>query len=171
MKRQLLLLRHGKSDWSRPVDDLHRPLKKRGRKAAARMGCWLRRERREPELIISSPAIRALETARIVAGVLGRAEDEIVCVPGIYEAHWRDLLTIARALPRERNRFLLVGQHTSMEELVLFLAAGRVAPAANGKLMPTAALALFFFSGSWKGLKPGRIREARVIRPRELAGN
>jgi phosphohistidine phosphatase len=170
MKRQLLLLRHGKSDWSHPVDDLHRPLKKRGRKAAARMGQWMRRQGIVPERIISSPAVRALDTARIVAGELGLSEEMIAVEPEIYEAHWRELLTIVQGLPKKRKRVMLVGHNTSMEDLLLSLAAGRVAPAANGKLMPTAALALFLFTGGWKGLKPGRIREARVIRPRELAG-
>jgi phosphohistidine phosphatase len=168
MKRELLLLRHGKSDWGQPVDDQHRPLKERGKRAAERIGVWLRRQEKRPEMIISSPAVRAQETARLVAGQLGIAERMIQVEPAIYEAHWRDLLTTVRSLPRKRKRIMLVGHNTSMEELLLYLADGRVRPAANGKIMPTATLGLFLFQGSWKKLSPERVADMTVIRPREL---
>jgi len=126
MKRELLLLRHGKSDWSQPVADQYRPLNQRGRKAAGRIGAWQRLQNKVPDLIVSSPAVRALETARIVAGELGIAEKMIRVEPVIYEAHWRDLLATVRSLPRKRKRIMLVGHNTSMEELLLYLADGRV---------------------------------------------
>ncbi|HHD56938.1 MAG TPA: histidine phosphatase family protein, partial [Desulfobulbaceae bacterium] len=58
MKRELLILRHGKSDWNKPVDDFHRPLKKRGRKNAARIGAWMRVQGIIPDIVLSSPAVR-----------------------------------------------------------------------------------------------------------------
>ena len=169
MKRELMLLRHGKSDWSSMVDDLHRPLKQRGRKAAARIGAWLRQQKKIPEQIIASPAARAQETARIVARELGIAEKMIRTEPAIYETHWSDLLRTVRGLPKKKNRIMLVGHNTSMEELLLYLADGRVRPAANGKIMPTATLALFSFQGPWKALGPDSVCATAVIRPRELA--
>ena len=39
-KRELLILRHGKSDWDKTVDDYHRPLKNRGKRGAQRIGVW-----------------------------------------------------------------------------------------------------------------------------------
>ena len=168
MKRELLLLRHGKSDWSHPVDDLHRPLKKRGREAAAQIGRWMRQQGIVPEQIISSPAVRALETTRIVAGKLGLPEEMIAVEPEIYEAHWRELLTIVRGLPKKRKRVMLVGHNTSMEELLLYLASGALRPGINGKLFPTAALARFVFQGSWSSLQPQQVFKCELIRPREL---
>ena len=41
MARELLLLRHGKSDWSEQVEDFKRPLKDRGKRGAQRIGVWL----------------------------------------------------------------------------------------------------------------------------------
>jgi len=171
MKRELLLLRHGKSDWDQPVDDQRRPLKKRGRKAAARIGTWIREQNKIPDLVISSPAVRALETARIVAGEVGIPETMIQLDPAIYEAHWSDLLARVRTLPKKRKRIMLVGHNTSMEELLLYLADGRAQPAANGKIMPTATLGLFCFQGSWRNLAPEQVDAVTVIRPRELVGS
>ncbi|NNJ95082.1 MAG: histidine phosphatase family protein, partial [Halobacteria archaeon] len=41
MTHELLILRHGKSDWDAGTDDYHRPLKDRGKRGAQRMGVWL----------------------------------------------------------------------------------------------------------------------------------
>ena len=63
MKRELILLRHGKSDWSQPVSDYKRPIKKRGFKEAGRVGVWLLTQDLVPAQILCSPARRARETA------------------------------------------------------------------------------------------------------------
>ena len=58
--RELLILRHAKSAWDTDaVSDFDRPLAKRGRKDAPRMGKWLRRRRLVPGYVLSSPARRA----------------------------------------------------------------------------------------------------------------
>ncbi len=63
--KKLHLIRHAKSDWSNPIlDDFDRPLNKRGKKNAPFMGKILRDKGVNPDLIISSPAYRARETAK-----------------------------------------------------------------------------------------------------------
>ena len=60
MKRKLLLiLRHGKSDWTTGLEDYHRPLVGRGRKGARKMGAWIRHLDLIPDAVLSSPAARA----------------------------------------------------------------------------------------------------------------
>ena len=66
-KRELILMRHGKSDWSKPLSDYKRPIKKRGYREAESIGRWLKEQGLLPDLIISSPAVRARETAQTVA--------------------------------------------------------------------------------------------------------
>ena len=64
----LLILRHAKSSWKDPdLDDHDRPLNKRGRRDAPRMGRLLRKEDLLPDLILSSTAVRARMTAEMVA--------------------------------------------------------------------------------------------------------
>jgi len=63
MTKQLMLLRHGKSDWSADYQlDLDRPLAKRGKKAARAVGMFLDKTGQTPELILQSPARRASQT-------------------------------------------------------------------------------------------------------------
>jgi len=64
MKNKLLLLRHGKSDWSTNDDDMYRPIKDRGKRGAQRIGVWLAQKNLIPDKVISSPAERTRVTAQ-----------------------------------------------------------------------------------------------------------
>jgi phosphohistidine phosphatase len=66
--KTLLLMRHAKSSWKHTeLDDHDRPLAKRGKRDAPRMGQLVRQEELVPQLILSSTAVRARNTAEIVA--------------------------------------------------------------------------------------------------------
>src|SRR3990172_12140295 len=66
--KTLMLLRHAKSSWKdAEVPDHDRPLNKRGKKTAPQMGRLLSTEGLVPDLILSSTAVRARETAKAVA--------------------------------------------------------------------------------------------------------
>ena len=65
MSRTLILLRHGKSDWSTGDADFDRPLKKRGRNASGLAGQWLHSHELKPDFVIASPAKRTIQTADI----------------------------------------------------------------------------------------------------------
>ncbi|MEJ2405597.1 MAG: histidine phosphatase family protein, partial [Candidatus Thiodiazotropha sp.] len=52
MSRELLLLRHGKSDWTQQMDDFDRPLKDRGKRGAQRVGIWLLQQSLVPDLVV-----------------------------------------------------------------------------------------------------------------------
>ena len=69
--KMVLLLRHGKSDWSTAVDDRERPLAKRGRRAARAIGEFLTRAGEAPDAIVASPARRAADTATLAAAAGG----------------------------------------------------------------------------------------------------
>ena len=61
--KKLTLLRHAKSSWDDPVDrDFDRPLNKKGKRAAAVMGCFIRRNGLTFDQILASPAVRVIET-------------------------------------------------------------------------------------------------------------
>ncbi len=169
MKRELLILRHGKSDWSKPVDDFHRPLKKRGRKNAKQMGAWMRAQGIIPDIIFSSPAVRAGETARLAGQAMHLVAASIVDEPSIYEGGSNELLQVVQALPKTAGRVLLVGHNSGIDDLILFLAGGIVAVPSDGKLMPTAALARFAIFGAWGKLAPNRAKFIEIVRPRLLA--
>lgn len=167
MTHELLLLRHAKSDWSVDMDDFSRPLKKRGRRTAKQVGRWLRKQHLIPDIVLSSPATRALATAQRVCRQLDIDESAIVCDPRIYEADATTLLDVLKTSCHER-RVLLVGHNPGLEDLLLRLTPHSVPLSANGKCLPTAALAYLTFKGEWTELAEGAATLVTLIRPDSL---
>ncbi|MGZ4970606.1 MAG: SixA phosphatase family protein [Methylobacter sp.] len=167
MTRELLLLRHAKSDWAVEMDDFSRPLKKRGRRAAKQIGRWLREQHLIPDTILSSPAERALATAQRVCRQLDIDKSAIIYDPRIYEADALTLLSVLKTGGHGR-RVLLVGHNPGLENLLLKLIPHSVPLSAKGKCLPTAALAQLSFGGDWTDLTEGSAKLITLIRPDSL---
>ena len=167
MTRELLLLRHGKSDWLIDTDDFSRPLKKRGRRAVKQVGRWLNEQQLIPDTILSSPATRTLTTAQEICRQLDIDESAIVCDPRIYDADALTLLAVLKNCCREQ-RVLLVGHNPGLECLLLKLIPHSVPLSKNGKCLPTAALAQLSFDGEWADLARGCATLVTLIRPDSL---
>jgi len=73
MKRKLLILRHGKSDWSTLKPDHERPLTDRGRVGAQRIAAWMQDRGLVPDLVVSSPAERSPRGVSSVLTVIRRS--------------------------------------------------------------------------------------------------
>ncbi len=148
MNKELMLLRHGKSDWNSGTTDFNRPLNKRGKRSAQKMGEWLEQQKLLPDLIISSPAKRALSTAEIVSEAIGLPSSSIKTNRAIYEASVDDLHQVLLQTPDSVQRLLLIGHNPGFEDLLAELAPD-IAIAADGKLMPTACLAYLQLDQQW----------------------
>jgi phosphohistidine phosphatase len=169
MPRELLLLRHGKSDWSVGAEsDFHRPLTKRGIKAASRMGRWMRERGLQPDWVLSSPAVRARDTTSRVCRKLDVSEDDVTWDDRIYEADAARLLALLAECPTNARRVLVVGHNPGLEDLVSYLCRGTLRAGAAGKLLPTAGLARIAMPRDWSDLGPGSGRCLRIARPRDL---
>ena len=115
--KTLYLLRHAKSSWSfDELSDQERPLNDRGRDDAPVMGQALAKRRICPDLIVSSPAVRAMSTAVLVAREMQYPHEKIAVESGIYGADVDDLLTIIKDLPDTANSVLLVGHIPTITE-------------------------------------------------------
>jgi phosphohistidine phosphatase len=85
--KRLIVVRHAKAEKAEAHQrDFMRPLAGRGRRDAAEMGHRLAKRGTQPDAVVSSPAPRALETARIVARELDFPWSEIRLEDGAYEA-------------------------------------------------------------------------------------
>ena len=167
MKR-LYLLRHAKSAWNDPaLRDRDRPLAPRGRKAAKRVGRWVRKNDVRPQLVVCSSAVRAQETLQRVLPGLG--EPTVWVEVTLYAASAETLLARVRALPEEVDEAMLVGHNPGLMELLLLLAApGRLRKRAR-KNLPTGALAeLETEVGRWADVEPGAARLTELVLPRKL---
>ncbi|MCU0305318.1 MAG: histidine phosphatase family protein [Thermoanaerobaculales bacterium] len=165
--RQLLIMRHAKSDWGSGVaGDLDRPLAPRGAKAAKRMGRMITRLGSAPDLVLTSPAVRARSTAELAARGGGWSAPTVV-VEGFYGGGWRDVVEglIAAAADQTADRILVVGHEPTWSELVSVLTGGsRIA-------MPTGAVACVAVDGEgWSELGPGRGELGWHLVPRMLEG-
>lgn len=168
MGRELLVLRHAKSSWDTDArTDFERPLAKRGRRDAPRMGLWVRENDLVPDHVVSSPAKRAVETVRLALAEMGVDEAAVVWEDEVYDSDASILLDVLAACPDDRRRVLLVGHNPSLEDLVAHLADGVDVPS-GGKLFPTAALAHFAMPDDWRQLRRGCAELLALVRPRTL---
>jgi phosphohistidine phosphatase len=162
--KTLLLLRHAKSSWDDPdLDDHDRPLNKRGKKTAPRMGKVVRREELVPDLVLCSTALRARKTAEAVLDET-EYEGDVRFDRRLYLGGPSSILTALTELGDEAaERVMVVGHNPDLEELVRAL-TGRAEP------FPTATLARIDLPiARWRELAaPVLGRLVAVWRPREL---
>ena len=161
--KTLLVLRHGKSSWKHPgLADHDRPLNKRGLRDAPRMGRLLRDEDLAPERIVSSTAVRARETARLVAGEAGRGS-AVEQTQRLYLASVPEIIRVLGEVGGDASRLLVVGHNPGLAALVACLTG-------CAEALPTAALAQIRLElQSWSRLEestPARL--VNLWRPREL---
>ena len=118
MKR-LTLLRHAKSSWDDPaIADFDRPLNRRGERDAPAMGRRLQEAGARPSLILSSPAERALATARQVADALGYPREFLQTDPALYLASAERLLEIIAVQDDTFRDLLIVAHNPGLTDLV-----------------------------------------------------
>lgn len=168
MSRSLGLLRHAKSDWDTGVADIDRPLNRRGRRDAPRIGRWLRRQGWRPQLILSSPAVRARETLEAVIEQAGLHNSELRWDEELYLASRKTLLERIRGLSPDTDNVLLVGHNPGLEELLEYACRTPIPTTDNGKLFTTANLALLRLDGNWKDAGRGTAELVELVRPGDL---
>lgn len=120
--KQIYLMRHAKSSWNDPsLKDFDRPLNKRGLLSAPLMGDVLKQLEIQPDLIITSPANRALSTAKIIAHSLSYPLDTIQEEEKLYDANVGELITIVQALDESIHRIMIIGHNPSLSWFSDFL--------------------------------------------------
>jgi phosphohistidine phosphatase len=168
--KTIYLLRHAKSSWDDALlDDHDRPLAPRGRKAAARVGAYLARQRPQPELVMCSSATRARQTCDAVSSPLA-GSTAVSVREDFYHADGVDLLAALRGLPEDISTVMMIGHNPAIADLASTLAGdgeGDVLAKMEEKF-PTGALARFSFGSSWFELEPGVAYLESFVIPRSL---
>lgn len=158
----LTLIRHAKSSWDYPeLSDFERPLNERGRRDAPRMAL---RAQALPKVtrLISSPATRALATARVFAEHLGIDFDLIQIEPRVYEASRKTLLEVINGIAQSPPHVMLFGHNPGFSELAHTLGD------CPFDEMPTCAIAHFRLEGKgWKEVGPGSGTLVRYLFPKD----
>lgn len=151
MKR-LYLMRHAKSSWKKPdLADIDRPLNKRGKQDAPLMGKRLKKQNLKPDLIITSPAKRAVTTATIVAEEINYPKKKIEIKETLYSAGAPAILNMIQYLDDSLNEVMLVGHNPDFNSLANYLSNFGV------DNIPTCGIFCIDFDvPSWKDVGEGR---------------
>lgn len=164
----LILLRHGKSDWKYDVNDFNRPLKRRGKDAAFRVGKWLAEHNYQPDLILSSPAERAYKTAKLCVSGMGMDEQKIETNRRLYLANVDDIVKVLENHCYEASTVMVVGHNPGLDDMVHYLSDTTVFPDEDGKLMSTAAIAIFHLPSTQPLQNPQQAKLLLRKRPQQL---
>lgn len=122
--KHLTLIRHAKSSWKNAyLLDIDRPLNKRGRRDAPVMGGRLIERGSSPDLVISSPATRALTTAEVIAEEIEYPLEEIVVDERMYGADAGELLGIIRSFDDVLDHVMCFGHNPGLTDLVNYLSS------------------------------------------------
>lgn len=160
--KTLLIMRHAKSSWENSeYSDFERPLNEFGLKAAPFMGNIIYKNGLQPDLIISSPAKRAKQTAVLIKAV-AEITANIEYRDELYGARPTAFLEVTSAIEDKFERVLLIGHNPELENFIYKL---------TGELqsMPTAAIAVIKLNvGKWSDINANCGFLELVVRPKDL---
>ena len=119
MNKTIYVIRHGKAEPFGLVNsDFDRTLAPRGAAEAKKAGAELLRRHVKPQLMMASPAPRALYTLRLIASAMKLDPEQIVTDAAIYEGSLSDLLNLVRAFPDSVDTAMFCGHNPGVTELV-----------------------------------------------------
>lgn len=155
-----MLFRHAKSDWNANArGDRDRPLSARGERAAATMGLVLRRMGEIPDLIVSSPAVRA-ETSAALARISGGWGTRLEIADELYGAGPDAALAVAARCGTGAERLMLVGHEPTWSLLAEQITGGRIT------VKTATVLAFDLSASSWSNVEQASGSLAYALHPR-----
>jgi len=117
--KTLYIVRHAKSSWDQPyLSDFDRPLNERGKWNVPDMGKRLNIKNINPELIISSPANRALTTAKGIAEQIGYPTSDIVEDDTLYHASSRSIIQLIANTDNKNESLMIFGHNPGFTYLI-----------------------------------------------------
>ena len=123
--KTLTLVRHAKSSWKHPeLRDRERPLNKRGKRDAPVMGRRIVEHGIRPSLMISSPAVRAWKTAKVIAGEIGYPLEFLQREEDLYLASLDNWLDVFAAQDNSFNNIMAFGHNPGLTDFANYLSPG-----------------------------------------------
>ena len=152
--KTLTIFRHAKSSWDFPdLTDHDRPLNKRGERDAPVMAERLQTAGIRPSLILSSPAVRAWRTARIVARQIGYPVEFLQREPGLYHAGVNKLLDVIAVQDDGFNNIVIVGHNPGLTDL-----ANELEPGLTSNIPTAGFAALQIETDDWDLRRRGSVK-------------
>ncbi len=170
--KAIYLARHAKSSWHSDANtDFDRPLNQRGEADAKRIGKEMLNRQWLPQKVISSPAIRAKQTSKILCQEIQYPLNSIEWNTDIYSAYTVTLLHILTNINESTESVMLLGHNPAMEDLLVHLcgfAETHQYKQSNGKLFTTANVVKIHADITWKNLMMHHAELVSILRPKAL---
>ncbi len=162
MERRLFIIRHGKSSWeNQGLDDIDRPLAERGIRNASEMAKRLLDRGAVPELILSSPASRALNTALIMLRTWDLEPGRLQIHDPLYMAYRKEIEVLVSEVPPEIRQLAIYGHNPSFT-----MYANQFLEEALDNLPTAGVVIVTLESEGWKGIGRKQVKESYVDYPK-----
>ena len=160
----LYLVRHAKSSWNYPeLSDDERPLLEKGKKRTKKVIDYLLANNVKVDYIISSHAVRALETAKIIAHALHYPLDNIKIERQIYHAYADKLLDQFYDVPENCNSMMLVGHNPTFTSFANYFLDDKI------DWLPTSGIvSISFDTDRWEDVMNANKKTNFVVYPKNL---
>lgn len=159
--KTLYILRHAKSSWDEDgIDDTDRPLKKKGINDAYHKGKNMHSRGVSLDLMITSPAFRALNTSIIVAKQLGYPLNEISINPDIYNLSLKKATHLLSKVNNDVSSLMIVGHNPELSELLNHLTKEE-----TGEIPTSGLVCITFKASDWKKMGRGTLKYCDFSKP------
>ncbi len=162
--KTLFMVRHAKSSWEDPqLSDHDRPLLPSGIKKTRRIAHYLKKKSVVPNLMFSSTAKRAYETAKLIAEEIGYPTDQIKTSAQLYHAGSGDIYTALYALDNSIESVMIFGHNPTFTYFVNQYLDPRI------ENLPTSGLvSIEFGCDKWEDINDSKFQVNFVVFPRML---
>lgn len=165
--KTLYIVRHAKSSWDHPgLSDDQRPLMEKGKKRTKYVIDFFLKKNIKPDLIISSHAVRAFETARIFAIGLNYPEDNIIVSKGMYHADLDSLYNNFFDLDDDVESLMMVGHNPTFTYF-----ANQFLDHSIDNLPTSGVVCIEFMTDKWEEVIDAKKRTKFVVSPKLLKNN
>ncbi|MCB0804850.1 MAG: histidine phosphatase family protein [Bacteroidales bacterium] len=162
--KYLYIVRHAKSSWDHPgLEDYQRPLLEKGKKRTRYVIDYLQKHKVSADLIISSHAVRAKETARIIANGLNYPEDAIKISKEIYYGNSDGLFNHFYDLSEEVDSLFMVGHNPTFTTFANYFMEKSI-----DNLPTSGVVCIEFDTDSWEGILEVPRKTKFFVTPRSL---
>ncbi len=156
----IYIVRHGKSGWEYDsVADYDRPLMERGISSTTLL-CKQLKMYPKPDLILSSPANRALHTATIIARGLNYNLNDLQINEGIYEAAPSTLINIIKSMPDTINKLMIVGHNPGFTQIASYFSGIKIS-----ELSTSECFMISFDITKWSDVSPENAKDEKHLVP------
>ena len=162
--KTLYLVRHAKSSWDHPgLTDFERPLLEKGIIKTKKVIKFLKEKKVRIDLMISSPAVRAIETAKLIAKGLDYPIDKIITEKKIYEGTIDEILDIIYETDNKIDSLMLFGHNPNFSIL-----AGSFVQLGDDFLPTSGIIGISFSTGKWKMISSAGAKKEFLVCPGKL---